>query len=610
MNTIPTHDIVPTHLAVTAMRDNGYKNAAYAIAELIDNSIQAGATQVELLCADKTELRRQRKSTQVHQIAVLDNGSGMSTEVLHLALQFGNGMYLNPNKHTGIGRFGMGLPSSSISQCRRVEVWSWQNGIDSAIYSYLDLDQIASGEIRQVPPPESVSVPDLWKSMGQSIGDSGTLVVWSRIDRSLWSRSKTIIDKSEFIIGRIYRRFLVDGRAKIRFVTFDVDDPLDSFVERWARPNDPMYLMSDTSCPPDLPYIQKGEPMFVQWGESDLFEIEFNGQTHEVKVKYSLARNEARTGRNAGSRDHGRHAARNVGVSIMRADRELDLDPAWSSPSEARDRWWGVEIDVPPALDDLFGVTNNKQSARYFSDLAKINVKEMMDDDKSFTSAREEYESESDPQWPLFEIAKVIQKQIIEMRNWVGEQKKGTGQKRSIDDNNSPEIIATQVTNRRREQGYEGQSDKQEKKPKSERISDIQQGLMDLGVTQTEDEAEALAAQIVGRGLKYDFREAGIATSPAFFDVQSRGGNIIITMNTRHPAYPNLIEVLDSDVEGVNTEELRNRLIRASDGLRLLLSAWARYEDEQPDGTRRTRAQDTRWDWGRMAREFLEDEYD
>ena len=45
-----SHDIVPVHLAVQAMRDNGYKNAAYAIAELMDNSIQAGATQVELLC--------------------------------------------------------------------------------------------------------------------------------------------------------------------------------------------------------------------------------------------------------------------------------------------------------------------------------------------------------------------------------------------------------------------------------------------------------------------------------------------------------------------------------------------------------------------------------
>ena len=46
------HDIVPAHLAVQAMRDNGYKNAAYAIVKLIDNAIQAGASEVELLCGD------------------------------------------------------------------------------------------------------------------------------------------------------------------------------------------------------------------------------------------------------------------------------------------------------------------------------------------------------------------------------------------------------------------------------------------------------------------------------------------------------------------------------------------------------------------------------
>jgi hypothetical protein len=55
METNP-HDIVLAHLAVQAMRDNGYKNAAYVIAELMDNSIQAGATQVELLSRSQSSL--------------------------------------------------------------------------------------------------------------------------------------------------------------------------------------------------------------------------------------------------------------------------------------------------------------------------------------------------------------------------------------------------------------------------------------------------------------------------------------------------------------------------------------------------------------------------
>jgi len=50
-----SHDIVPASLDVKAMRDSGYKNAAYAIAELVDNSIQAGAAVVERLCQEEEE---------------------------------------------------------------------------------------------------------------------------------------------------------------------------------------------------------------------------------------------------------------------------------------------------------------------------------------------------------------------------------------------------------------------------------------------------------------------------------------------------------------------------------------------------------------------------
>ena len=119
-------DFVPTALAVNAMRDNGYKNAAYAIAELIDNSIQAGAKSVELLCIESEEQLVQRRRRRIRQIGVLDNGVGMDAEVLRQAIQFGNGTRLNDR--SGIGRFGMGLPSASISQCRRLEVWDMAIG--------------------------------------------------------------------------------------------------------------------------------------------------------------------------------------------------------------------------------------------------------------------------------------------------------------------------------------------------------------------------------------------------------------------------------------------------------------------------------------------------
>src|SRR6476620_571485 len=136
-----TIDIVPARLAVKAMRDNGYKNAAYALAELMDNSIQAGAKRVELLCVQRTEWVEQRSRQRVDRIAVLDNGRGMDAEVLRMALQFGNGTNLDPATQTNMGKFGMGLPASSVSQSSRVDVWSWQEGFESALHSYLDIDE-------------------------------------------------------------------------------------------------------------------------------------------------------------------------------------------------------------------------------------------------------------------------------------------------------------------------------------------------------------------------------------------------------------------------------------------------------------------------------------
>ena len=214
------NSIVPAHLAVKAMRDNGYKNAAYAIAELIDNSIQHGATIVELLCAEIEVPINLRTVTRVNQIGVLDNGKGMTKEVLRMALQFGNGTHLDPVNQQGIGKFGMGLPSSSISQAKKVEVWTWQNGIENAYYSYLDIDKIITQEMNEVPEPLIKQIPDMWRIAGKAFSISGTIVVWSNIDRCIWKTAQAIIENSEFLIGRMYRKFIHNGKVDIIMVSF------------------------------------------------------------------------------------------------------------------------------------------------------------------------------------------------------------------------------------------------------------------------------------------------------------------------------------------------------------------------------------------------------
>jgi hypothetical protein len=599
--------IVPAHLAVKAMRDNGYKNAAYAIAELMDNAIQAGAKNVELLCAEQTIQLAQRTRRRVDQIGVLDDASGMDAETLRIALQFGNGTRLEEANQTGIGRFGMGLPASSISQCRKVEVWSWRGGVGNAIYTYLDLDEIASQKLTEVPVPVGKKIPELWMKAGKAWGGSGTLVVWSVLDRLTWKTAATIIQSSEFVIGRMYRRFLQDDKVKIRMAAFDIERPENITADQWAKPNDPGYLSVGTLTPAPWDAI----PMFEKWGGDDGYEVthivEFRGRQHPVKIRYSIAKEEARQGTNPGSRDYGRHAAKNVGLSVVRAGRELELDDGWTDPSEPRDRWWGIEVEFPPALDEIFGVTNNKQHAHGLSELAKLDFDDMLKDGKSLAQLREELDADDDPRAPLIEIANQIQKTRGVLRRLLRAQtaNEDSRERKRHADVNSPEIRATAITRHRQEDGHQGRSDADEQMPADERQSQIEVELTELGYSGPA--AKELAATTISDGLKYVFAEADLESS-AFFSVKQKGGSIIITLNTNHSAYGHLVEVLEKDPAGEDIASLRNRLTTASEGLKLLLMAWARYEDEQPDGPRRNQAQETRTDWGRLARQFLDGE--
>lgn len=599
------NSIVPAHLAVKAMRDNGYKNAAYAIAELMDNSIQHGASIVELLCAEIDVPINMRTVSRINKIAILDNGSGMTKDILRMALQFGNGTHLDTPNQKGIGKFGMGLPSSSISQAKTVEVWTWQNGIENAIYSFLDIDKIVAQEMKEVPEPIKKPIPELWKIAGKAFAQTGTLVVWSNIDRCIWKTAQAIIDNSEFLIGRMYRKFISNGSVVIKMMSFKESNPNSPTLIKEAKPNDPIYLMENTSCPP--PFNDKA--MFNKWGDDGFevrFKIPYKGEEHEVKVRFTLAKEEARAGSLAGAKPHGQHAKKNLGVSILRAERELDLDTAWTNQYDPRERWWGVEIEFPPAIDEIFGVTNNKQFANNFSELGKIDLDELVKDGKTFTQLKEELREEGDPKAYLIDIVQKINSNLSAIRSVIKAQKENddrADKTRHSNSTESAEKLATEATEERVKEGHKGTSDTQEGKPLEERKADVEKTLEDEGITNASEVVDWLFNQ----NLKYSFVVSDIE-SPAFFTVKSRGGKILISLNSNHPAYHKLVEVLEESTSDSNDEELKQRLSNASEGLKLLLMAWARYEDEQPDGKLKSNVQDARQDWGRIAKQFLQEE--
>jgi len=594
------NSIVPAHLAIRAMRDNGYKNAAYAIAELIDNSIQHGSTEVELICLEETIMLNSRNVSRIKKIAILDNGYGMDSKTLQMALQFGNGTHLDRDKQVGISKFGMGLPSSSISQAKKVEVWSWQKSSTSALYTYLDLDSIISKEMDEVPEPVKEKIPEIFKKMGKSFSESGTLVVWSNIDKCIWKTAGTIIDHSEFLIGRVYRKFLHNKKVKIRMAGYNYSNLKQPVIDRFAMPNDPLYLMDDTTCPE--PY--NCTPMFEKWGDDAKYYIKYDGKSHEVIVRFSVAKSEVRKGHNPGDKPFGKHAARNVGISLIRADRELDLDQSLTSPHDPRERWWGIEVDFPPTLDEVFGVTNNKQYANNFSDLARTILKEADANNVNISQLKQDMEDEGDSKSMLLDIVLKIESNLSSLRKLLRAQTEGARTKERFTREQIIELAekkATEATDERRKSGIFGTSDEQEKESESERKEEVKLELEKEGVL----DAEEITDFVFKNNLKYSINTADLE-SYAFFTVKPKGGKILISLNSNHPAYKKLIEALDQNEEGENN--LRDRLKNASEGLKLLLMAWARYEDEQPDGSNKLRVQDSRQDWGRIAKEFLNED--
>lgn len=152
---------------IESMRDFGY-TLETAIADIVDNSITAGASKIGILSSVTDGTTR---------IGILDDGVGMTEDELFAAMKLGSTNPLEHRKKADLGRFGLGLKTASFSQCRRLTVISRQNGVTVAARWDLDLVQERNEWMVQIPD----DVSDLpWV---KSIGKTGTLVLWEHLDR-------------------------------------------------------------------------------------------------------------------------------------------------------------------------------------------------------------------------------------------------------------------------------------------------------------------------------------------------------------------------------------------------------------------------------------------
>ena len=616
--------VVSPALTIKAMRDSGYKDTDHALAELIDNSIEAKARRIELIvCEEPPDPERAYSRARINEIAVVDDGGGMDSVTLRRALKFGDGTRLD-RKSRGIGRFGVGLPNSSISQCRRVDIWSWTNGPGNAMHCYLSLDDIEVGA-RDVPEPVPDAVPERWMAISEAASaPSGTLVVWSILDRVRWRSGERTLERTAELCGRLYREFLTNEGEPVEIVLKMAmqtgggglelsDDPRECLA------NDPLYLITPSSTPPPFDNVA----MFREFNTREWtvrFEDEHGDmQSGKVKVRCTLAKPDAinqklsevpwpssAPGGRAGSTRWGKHAQRNQGVSIVRAGRELELSQAWVNSYEPQERWWSVEVEFDPILDDIFGVVNNKQHAHAFVVGAGFDWEQAALPGETLGDLRERWTDAGDRRIHLLDIWTWIDNQIQEMRAERATIMKGTGSggaARHPQTGAEAEDVATIVITEQTEQGERGTTDDAPEATDEEKITEIAESAAHLKVDP--ETARRWAEETVRGGRRVLIKSVQLGHRDAFFDVESANDVIEVWVNDRHPVYSHLIDILEEDTGEQTQEELAERIQKASFTLRMILIAWARLEDKAPSGLK-GQYEDFRMDWGREARRFVE----
>ena len=158
-------------------RSTGYKSTVYAMAEIVDNSVDANSTKIDIYFSEKETYVGQRRMSLLNKIYFVDNGSGMSVETLNGCLTFAEGNGKSDNR---IGSFGVGLPNSSISVCKKVEVYS---RLDSGDWYYVYLD-IEDQQTRVEPTyDEAIKKSPIYNDLKYN-EDAKTIIIWSELQ--LW----------------------------------------------------------------------------------------------------------------------------------------------------------------------------------------------------------------------------------------------------------------------------------------------------------------------------------------------------------------------------------------------------------------------------------------
>lgn len=226
MKTIDMPPYAPTLMEST--RNIGYSVEA-AIADIIDNSITALATKIDVNFFPEKE----------PYICIFDNGLGMTLYELKNAMQYGSKNPLDIRKENDLGRYGLGLKTASLSQCRNLTVISKKN--HEIVGCKWDLDYVKDkgNWALQILEKEDFSyIPCIDKLENYN---SGTLVVWQNLDKfavgekDIYTALNNKMNSTREHLALVFHRYLSgeSGLLKLKiFMNNNEVKPKDPFITK------------------------------------------------------------------------------------------------------------------------------------------------------------------------------------------------------------------------------------------------------------------------------------------------------------------------------------------------------------------------------------------
>ena len=338
-------------LALKSMRSARYFSEAHAAADIIDNSIEAGARQVHVATLnDKNKIK---------EIAFIDDGSGIYDGFLPWAASWGgSAQHGDEGQRNIFGRFGFGLPTASINRGTAFDIISRTDGEEFKMVT-VDIRNLPTDNdgLPIQPAPQPGKLPS-WvidylmdddNGFVGGVGSVRTVIVWRDLDRLA---SKTVAAFNESLqhhFGITYAGWLSQVKLAVN--------------GEKVEPVDLLFLT------PSARYFDVDGTRAEDHGTLRIPIKDQNGVEHEVTVRLSRmgipaweAKPEGMKGR--GIRQVLRSGRYIEGILVTRHERFIET---WKPRTKGISwnnymRQVGVHIDFPPELDEMFGVTPDKQT--------------------------------------------------------------------------------------------------------------------------------------------------------------------------------------------------------------------------------------------------------